>query len=114
MLSGALWALLRAKWWEECWRDKNQSTNAKTPANGQWFRRPCLHLGTPSHKELSPDAASKAGLGERTSRILDPEFQRQVTELRADMVQRALGKQADAATEALDTPRGLLAGEAEA
>lgn len=59
------------------------------------------------------DAASLARVGERTAarRVADPEFRRQVIELRADMVQRALGKLADAATEAVDTLRGLLAGQ---
>jgi hypothetical protein len=61
------------------------------------------------------DAAAAAGIGERTAtrRMANPEFRRQVTELRADMVQRALGKLADAATEAVNTLRGLLAGESE-
>jgi hypothetical protein len=61
------------------------------------------------------DAASLAGIGERTAtrRIADPEYRRQITELRADMVQRALGKLVDAATQAVDTLRGLLAAESE-
>jgi hypothetical protein len=61
------------------------------------------------------DAASFAGIGERTAtrRIADPEYRRQVNGLRADMVQRALGKLADAATEAVGTLRGLLAAESE-
>jgi hypothetical protein len=56
------------------------------------------------------DAASTAAIGERpaTRRIADPKFRRQVTELRADIVQRALGKLADVATQAVDTLRGLL------
>jgi hypothetical protein len=61
------------------------------------------------------DAASTARFGERTAtlRVAKPEFRREVIQLRADMVQRALGKLADAATEAVDTLRGLLAGESE-
>ena|SRR5437870_5565578 len=61
------------------------------------------------------DAASLAGIGERTAtrRFAEPDFRRQVTQLRAGMVQRALGKLADAATEAVDTLRGLLAAGSE-
>jgi hypothetical protein len=65
--------------------------------------------------ETIRDAASLAGIGERTAtrRIADPAFRRQITELRAEMVQRALGKLADAATDAARTLRGLLAAESE-
>jgi len=55
-------------------------------------------------------AAKKAGISERTAsrRLADPDFRRRLTEARADMVQRALGKLADASTEAADSLRKLL------
>lgn len=55
-------------------------------------------------------ASEAASIGERTAyrRLADPEFRRHVVELRAGMVERALGKLADAATEAVDTLRTLL------
>jgi hypothetical protein len=58
-------------------------------------------------------AAQTAGISERTAyrRLADPGTRRRVAELRADMVQRTLGKLADASTEAVDTLRSLLAVE---
>ncbi len=55
-------------------------------------------------------AAKKAGISERTAsrRTADPDFRRRLTEARAGMVERALGKLADGATEAVDTMRRLL------
>jgi hypothetical protein len=61
------------------------------------------------------DAARAAGVGERTAgrRLAEPGFRRRVAELRAEMVQRALGKLTDALTEAADTLRQLLKAQAE-
>jgi hypothetical protein len=61
------------------------------------------------------DAARAAGIGERTAgrRLADPAFRRRVCELRAEMVQRALGKMADGMAEAADTLRQLLRAEGE-
>jgi hypothetical protein len=60
------------------------------------------------------DAAQAAGLGERTAtrRLADPAFRRRLSDLRAEMVQRALGKMADGMAEAADTLRQLLRAEA--
>jgi hypothetical protein len=57
------------------------------------------------------DAARSAGIGERTAtrRVADPDFRRQVGELRSEMVARALGKMADGMAEAAETLRALLA-----
>jgi hypothetical protein len=56
------------------------------------------------------DAAATAALSERTAarRWADPAFRQRVTELRADMVQRVLGRTTDGMTEAADTLRQLL------
>src|SRR5262249_55802340 len=55
-------------------------------------------------------AAPGAGISERTAtrRIADPNFRRRITELRAEMVNRALGCMADSMTDAADTLRRLL------
>jgi hypothetical protein len=55
-------------------------------------------------------AAGEAGVSERTAyrRLEDPEFRRRVTEARATMVERALGKTADGMADAADTLRRLL------
>jgi hypothetical protein len=60
-------------------------------------------------------AAQTAGVSERTAyrRLTDPGTRRRVGELRADMVQRTLGKQADSAAEAADTLRKLLTAESD-
>jgi transposase len=56
------------------------------------------------------EAAKRAGVGERTAyrRLADPAYRRRVTEARAEMVSRALGKLADGAAEAVETLRALL------
>jgi hypothetical protein len=61
------------------------------------------------------DAARAAGIGERTAsrRLVDPDFRQRVGELRADMVQQALGKMADGMAEAADTLRQLLHAKSE-
>jgi hypothetical protein len=61
------------------------------------------------------DAASTAGIGERTAtrRVADTDFRRRVGELRAEMVGRALGQLADGMTEAAGTLRALLSAEGE-
>jgi hypothetical protein len=61
------------------------------------------------------DAAQTAGIGERTAtrRVADLEFRRQISRLQAEMLSRAQGRLADAATEAADTFRTLLHAEAE-
>ena len=65
--------------------------------------------------ETVRDAAKAAGIGERTATryTAEPDFRRRVVELRAAMVERALGKLADAATAAVDTLRSLLNAEGE-
>jgi hypothetical protein len=65
--------------------------------------------------ESVTDAAKRAGISERTAhrRLTEPDFRGRVTEARAAMVARALGKLADASCEAVDTLRGLLHAEAE-
>ncbi len=61
------------------------------------------------------DAARTAGVGERTAtrRLADLDFRRRVSEVRAEMVERALGKMADGMAEAADTLRNLLRAEGE-
>src|SRR5262245_32737267 len=73
-----------------------------------------LALAVASGQSLR-DAAGSAGVSERTAarRWADPIFRRRVIELRADMVQRSLGRMADGMTEAADVLRQLLAGESE-
>jgi hypothetical protein len=60
-------------------------------------------------------AAQQAGVSERTAhrRLADDTFRRRVTELRGEMVARALGKMADGMAEAADTLRQLLRAESE-
>jgi hypothetical protein len=59
------------------------------------------------------DAAGAVGIGERTAarRWADPDFRRRVSALRADMVQRSLGRMADGMAEAADVLRKLLGAE---
>jgi hypothetical protein len=61
------------------------------------------------------DAAEAAGIAERTAsrRWADPAFRQRVSELRADMVQRSLGRMADGMADAADVLRQLLAAESE-
>src|SRR5690242_11882322 len=61
------------------------------------------------------DAAGAAGVSERTAarRWGDAAFRRHVSELRADMVRRSLGRMADGMSEAADMLRRLLAAESE-
>jgi hypothetical protein len=61
------------------------------------------------------DAAQQAGVSERTAarRMADADFRRQINELRADMVDRTLGKLADSMTSAADKLRELLDADAE-
>lgn len=61
------------------------------------------------------EAALQAGVAQRTAyrRLADPDFRQHVAELRTEMVGRALGKMADAMTEAADTLRELLTAEAD-
>lgn len=61
------------------------------------------------------DAALGAGVGERTAtrRLADLDFRRKMYQLRAEMVERALGKMADGMAEAADTLRSLLRAEAD-
>jgi transposase-like protein len=61
------------------------------------------------------EVVTTCGSSERTIRrwLAQDDFRRQVAELRAEMLRRALGKLADAAVEAVDTLRGLLSAEGE-
>jgi transposase-like protein len=57
------------------------------------------------------DAAAAVGIAERTAtrRWADPAFRRHVSQLRGNMVTRALGRMADGMSEAADVLRQLLA-----
>jgi hypothetical protein len=59
------------------------------------------------------DAAGATGVSARTAarRWADAAFRRRVAELRADMVQRSLGRMADGMSDAADTLRELLGAE---
>jgi len=61
------------------------------------------------------EAAKLAGISQRTAtrRLSDPAFRRQIAEARAELMEKALGKLASAAAEAVDTLRKLLKAEAE-
>jgi hypothetical protein len=61
------------------------------------------------------DAARLAGVGERTAtrRMADPAYRHRVADLRAGMVERALGKMADGMADAADTLRRLLGADGE-
>jgi hypothetical protein len=61
------------------------------------------------------DAAALIGVCERTvaRRLADPEFCQRVTELRNEMVTRAVGRLADGMVAAADTLRSLLQAEGE-
>jgi hypothetical protein len=60
-------------------------------------------------------AARAAGIGERTARrrLADPAFRARVAEMRADMVERALGRAARGMSAAADTLRRLLRADKE-
>ena len=61
------------------------------------------------------EAASRAGIGERTIRrwLKRLDFKEQVDAAKADMVSRAIAMLADASTEAATTLRGLLQADSE-
>jgi hypothetical protein len=61
------------------------------------------------------DAAEQAGISERTAhrRLADPEFRRRAQAARADLIQRALGKLAANAGDAVDTLGALLCARSE-
>jgi HEAT repeat protein len=61
------------------------------------------------------DAAQAVSLSERTvyRRLDDPAVRRRVSELREDMIGRAVGQLADASTQAVATLAGLLMAESE-
>jgi hypothetical protein len=65
--------------------------------------------------ETVRDAAREAKLGERTAwrRMSDPEFRRRLSQIRADVMDRATGRLADAASDAARTLRALLDAESE-
>ena len=56
------------------------------------------------------DAAATAGVGVATvyRRLKEPDFRQRVTAARDELIARAVGKLADATTEATETLRGLL------
>jgi hypothetical protein len=66
--------------------------------------------------QTAREAAEIAGVAERTvfRRLVDPAFRRRAAELRADMMQRALGKLAEGMAEAADALRNLLASGSDA
>src|SRR5262249_44209430 len=59
--------------------------------------------------------ARAVGLSERTisRRLADPDFRREVSRLRSDMIQRALGKMAATMSRAADTLRRLLSADSD-
>jgi hypothetical protein len=61
------------------------------------------------------EAAAACGLSERTAyrRLADPAFRRRADALRADLVDRALGRLADGMADAADTLRLLLGARSE-
>src|SRR5688500_2460929 len=61
------------------------------------------------------EACEHAGISERTAyrRLDDPLFRQHIAEARAGMVERSLGKLADASAEAVATLRTLLAAQGE-
>lgn len=61
------------------------------------------------------EAARQAGMSERTvyRRLGDEKFRHQLSAVRSQMLDRAIGKLADAATEAACTLRSLLGAESE-
>jgi transposase len=61
------------------------------------------------------EAAERTGVSERTiyRRLADLRFRNQIAELRAEMVQRAVGKLADSSVEAVETLHSLLNAESE-
>jgi HEAT repeat protein len=65
--------------------------------------------------QTARDAAQAAGIGERTAarRMADPAFRTRVSQLRGEMVTRALGRLADGMAEAAETVRALLQAESE-
>jgi len=65
--------------------------------------------------ETVRDAAREAGIGERTAwrRMADPEFRRRLSGVRADVLERATGRLADAGAEAAETLKALLKAESE-
>jgi hypothetical protein len=82
--------------------------------NGRPKRDEALVLALAAGRTVR-EACCKAGISERTAfrRLEDSAFRRRVTEVRADMVQRALGKLADNAAAAADTLRKLLKADGE-
>jgi hypothetical protein len=82
--------------------------------NGRRKGDDALLLALASGKTLR-EAARAAGIGERTAtrRLADPEFRRRITELRTEMVSRALGTMADGMSEAAQTLRSLLKAQSE-
>jgi len=61
------------------------------------------------------DAAERAGVSRRTAfrRLTEPGFRNRVSELRSQMVGRALGRMADGMSDAADKLRQLLNAESE-
>src|SRR5262245_41601872 len=61
------------------------------------------------------DAAREAGIGERTAyrRMRDPEFRQRLSAVRADVLERATGRLADAGADAAETLKALLKAESE-
>jgi hypothetical protein len=82
--------------------------------NGRRKRHDVLALQL-AYGQTVRDAAQAAGVGERTAtrRWADAAFRRRVAELRAGMMQRALGHMADGMIEAAATLRALLKAESE-
>jgi hypothetical protein len=80
---------------------QNGRLSAKTDA---------LALAIAAGKSLR-DAAAVTGLSERTAyrRLAEESFRQRINDLRAEMMQRSLGKMADAMADAADVLRKLMA-----
>src|SRR5262249_59949042 len=65
--------------------------------------------------QTTRDAAVTAGVSEKTAyrRSIDPGFRRRVSEMRAAMVERSLGRVADAMVSAADGLKQLLGAQSE-
>jgi len=89
--------------------------NRQNPAEFGARKRDLALLVALARGESVRDAAREAKLGERTAwrRMSDPEFRRRLSEIRADVIDRATGRLADASSEAAQTLRTLLGAESE-
>lgn len=93
-------------------RNAGQRREAAEPVRETGDVALALHL---ARGESVAAAAGAAGMSELSAyrRLEDEAFRRRVSELRSEMLDRAVGKLADAATEAAQTLRDLLGADSE-